>query len=40
MGLYVINIYYIIDCQIIPVMKWSNFVLLIGFNMCHEKWKL
>jgi hypothetical protein len=25
-GLYVINIYYIMDCQIISVMKWLNSV--------------
>jgi hypothetical protein len=26
MGLYVINIYYILGCQIIPIMKWTNSV--------------
>jgi hypothetical protein len=36
-NIYVINIYYIMDCQIIFVMKWSNYILLIGFNMCHEQ---
>jgi hypothetical protein len=35
-----INIHYIMDYLIVSGMKWSNFILLIGSNICYEKWAL
>jgi hypothetical protein len=40
MGLYVINIYYIMDCQIISVMKWTNSVSDLLYVMRSESFNV